>query len=88
MHKFFFRVEGSRESADIESKGELMNLSEIESFLDIHVAGNVGANLPTITCDQDGTVQRLFFLSSLIRRLVLHHLEQHVNDRFYLWKTP
>ena len=88
MYKFFFRVEGSRESADSESKGELMNLSEIEYLLNIHVTGNVGTNLPTITCDGDGTVQRLFFLSSLVRRLVLYHLEQHVNDRFYLWKTP
>ena len=79
---------GSRESTDSEPKEELMNLSEIEYSLDIHVAGNVVTNLPTITCDQDGTVQRLFFLSSLIRRLVLYHLEQHVNDRFYLWKTP
>ena len=65
-----------------------MNLSEIEYLLNIHVAGYVGTNLPSITCDQDGTVQRLSFLSSLIRRLVLYHLEQHVNGRFYLWKTP
>ena len=61
-----------------------MNLSEIEYSLDIHVRGN----LPTITCDHDGTVQRLFFLSPLNRRLVLYHLEQHVNDRLCLWKTP
>ena len=53
-----------------------MNLSEIEYLLNIHVAGNVGTYSPTIACDQDGTVERLFFLSSLIRRLVLHYLEQ------------
>ena len=81
-------MEGSRESTDSESKGELMSLSEIEYLLNIQVAGNSGTNLPTITYEQDGTVQCLFFWSSLIRRLVLYHLEQHVNDRFYLWKTP
>ena len=37
-------MEGSRESTDSESKGELMSLSEIEYLLNIQVAGNFGTN--------------------------------------------